>query len=338
MLALIFDTKPMTKRSLPETTLTHAQAAVALPTTSADAASPHDRYVFLAGRPPISEFLSFIRTMTVQGHECDAGDMMQRWRTAAAHWRELELSQAGLADDQQVLAMPQAMQAVADQLTADPGFQRAYAGIPTRLGCVDLDRLVVFQKFINCTFAQTLQAGIGDPSDGKALAELAYGINRPLPQVQVRQAGQHRYQLTSVSNDLRILDSVVLRPDQVQGLALGGRPCQILALAIGFGTNHLNIIDINGRHVLNNGSHRAYAMRAMGVRYAPAVIQTIESDDELEYVGSGDLLESPERYLEAERPPMLRDYFDPLLAEVFEVPSKRLMIEASWEGTSTEVS
>jgi hypothetical protein len=83
----------------------------------------------------------------------------------------------------------------------------------------------------------------------------------------------------------------------------------------------MNAFHAAGRLILNNGSHRAYALREAGVTHVPCVIQQIAGLEELSLVAPGAVRRRPRLYLEHRRPPMLRDYFDPQLRSI--VPSVR---------------
>jgi hypothetical protein len=96
----------------------------------------------------------------------------------------------------------------------------------------------------------------------------------------------------------------------VDGLDFAGVPKYVVAIAVGYGANFLAAAHVEGRLILWNGSHRAYALRAAGHTHVPCLIKGVSRRDELEAEGQPDVNANPERYLTAPRPPILRDYFD----------------------------
>ena len=112
-------------------------------------------------------------------------------------------------------------------------------------------------------------------------------------------------------------------PDGVQPRELkdapGGNLVGIVGASVGFGSNFMNAIYAEQRLILNNGSHRAFALRQMGVTHVPCIVQHVSSRDELEVVGSTALRRDPDLYLKHPRPPMLTDYFNPQLRMVLPV-------------------
>ena len=134
------------------------------------------------------------------------------------------------------------------------------------------------------------------------------------------QIAGNAYTFLSPSNDLRVLETVLLQPQQVAAPS-NGNPVAHLVISLGFGTNLLNVLAIENRLVLNNGSHRAYFLRELGIKVVSCVIQHVSRRDELELVG-GELQQYPDRYLKGARPPLLKDYFDAKLRKVVAVAKK----------------
>jgi hypothetical protein len=98
----------------------------------------------------------------------------------------------------------------------------------------------------------------------------------------------------------------------------------VVGLVVGFGSGYLNVISCEGRLVLNNGYHRAYALREHGLTHVPAVVQQVSRADEVTAAGGAAFRRDPEYYLRSPRPPVLKDYFDPELRRVVRlVPTTR---------------
>ena len=58
-----------------------------------------DEHVFLVGRPPIAEYLAYLESRTLEGKTIGRGPLMEQWRAANDHIRELEQTEAGIADN-----------------------------------------------------------------------------------------------------------------------------------------------------------------------------------------------------------------------------------------------
>ena len=80
----------------------------------------------------------------------------------------------------------------------------------------------------------------------------------------------------------------------------------------------------------------ASALREAGVTHAPMVIQHVTRPEELEMVNA-ELQNNGERYLKAVRPPLLKDYFDPVLRKILLVPRKQRQIKISFGVETVDV-
>lgn len=287
-----------------------------------------DDCIFLLGRPPVAELIGFVRSMAVDGHAVDFNSLVSEWRNAHQLLATIEAAESGIADNAPLAVLPAEIQPLADRVTADPVFKEAYGRLPTQLAVVDLDRLVVFQKFINLGFVQVLKESVFDNPSSVDIARIAFSLDRPQPPVNMAQAGANVFQFISPSSDLRPLESGLIRPDQVSGFKLTGKALGYVVMAIGFGSNYLSALQIEGRLILNNGSHRAYALRSLGITQVPCVIQQLSHRDELELVAEQEVRANPDRYLKAVRPPMLKDYFHAQLVKAFPVPRKNRIVQA----------
>jgi len=57
----------------------------------------------------------------------------------------------------------------------------------------------------------------------------------------------------------------------------------------------------------------------------------------MDLVASGDVQNNPDRYLKAPRPPLLKDYFDPRLRKVVQVPRKNRLVRLQFAVEQSDV-
>jgi hypothetical protein len=87
----------------------------------------------------------------------------------------------------------------------------------------------------------------------------------------------------------------------------------------GFGLNFFNVLRAKGRLILLNGSHRLYALRERGVRYAPCLITDAQTEEQLVLASPEEVRQHQSEFLHAARPSLFKDYFDPVLAVVLPI-------------------
>jgi len=282
------------------------------------------------GRPPLGEYLGFLTSQTVDGQTEDLNALAEEWRCANDHILWLEQQEAKFADSPEIGDIPPELDRLGGSVLADPMFQRSYNMVPSRLGFVPLDRLVVFQKHINLEYVEALKRSIGPSPTPDAIFRLCLPFDHPQPSVRAMQIGPKAFAFVSPSTDLRVLERPLLPFHKLRDYPPQGAVSGILARMVGFGSNFLNVIHAEGRLILNNGSHRAYTLRDLGMTHAPCIIQYASRRDELDVIcpalrGDADI------YLKAPRPPVLKDYFDEKLRKLIWTPKKQRQVRIMFE-------
>lgn len=290
-----------------------------------------DQHVFLAGRPPMGEYLGFVTT-TVGGNALDVGALAESWRQANRHVEELRAGEPDYANDPEIGELAEHLRPRGERVLADPIIQRSFSIVPVKVGVVELDRLVVWQKHIDLSHIERLREVLGvDPGNGDVF-DLCLPIDRRLDaDTRAGAIGPNAWAFASGSNDFRVLGTKLIDPASLD-LVTDGSPTHVVATVIGFGPNMFSAIHAEGRLVLNNGSHRAYALRDAGVTHAPCLIQQVTHREEIAVIGSGDFAANPDAYLTAPRPPVLRDYFEDKLRVVLPVApnDRQLQVQVSY--------
>ena len=280
---------------------------------------------YLAGHAPLDQYLEFMEAEAVGVTRADRARLAEDWRAADDRRRALEEAERRWAEtpplhaepDRRLQPLPPEMASLVPALADHPVFRRAFGTVPARVALVELDALAVYQRTVNLEHVRRLRGRLGERPSPAGVFRFCLPTDRPAaeaPPVRVRPLGDDEYVFSCQSTDLRFLEAVALRPEQVGGYDAPGPVAGVVGLVVGFGSNFLNVISAEGRLVLNNGNHRAYALREAGITHAPCVVQEVTRREELKVVGGGRLRRDPDRYLRGVRPPMLRDFFDPLLS------------------------
>jgi hypothetical protein len=300
-------------------------------------ANPH---VLLVGHPPVTEFLGLVSAETLESHGGEDGALMNAWRRGNDHVRALTETEAGYADGIELGGVPEELAPLVERALADPVMRRDYALAPVSVAWIELDRLVVQQTHINLAYAEELRAELGEaPSPARVFEFALPYAKRRDPPVEVERIGEAAWVFTSPSNDFRILDAELLEPEQVTGFDGVGVPSTIVALSVGYGSNYVSALSIGTRLVLNNGSHRAYALRAAGHTHAPCLVQHVSNNEELRAIVGDDhsLMTKEDNVLTAARPPLFKDYFDEKLRMIVNAPSMIRQVQVGFNLDVTDL-
>jgi hypothetical protein len=187
---------------------------------------------------------------------------------------------------------------------SDSIFKKSFSVVPTDIGVVELDRLVVFQRHINLEYVEKIKERLGKSPSDEMIFKTCLPYDHPQTAVQRRRIANNSFVFVSPSDDLRFLESTVLEQAQIASYSSPGLISGVVGIVIGFGSNFLNAIHAENRLVLNNGSHRAFALREVGITHVPCIIQHVSRREELNVIASGGLVEKPDLYLKEPRPPL----------------------------------
>ncbi len=298
--------------------------------------SPHadgtqDEEVWLLGQPKLRDYLSFVKHTVVGGAAIDPARLTDEWRVANDHYHELEERESGVADRVECRDLDPALAPLAEEVAATASYRRTFDALPTSFGMVELDRLVVFQRSITANFVDSIRSRLGAAPDAETLFRFCLPLtNRDAP-VHIERMGSRRYAFRSDSTDFRFHEPILLRSEQIQGYDSFGPIAGVVGLVVGFGSNFLNVIRVGKRLLLHNGYHRACALRGLGIKHAPCIIQTVTRPDELEIAASEAVAEDPEFYFNTARPPLLKDFFDPRIRRAWPTHRQSRLIEVNFE-------
>lgn len=276
---------------------------------------PASDLIWLLGQPHLNDYLRFVDTKVIGGDAIGPGTLVEEWRRANDRYYDLETREAGLADKIRVLPVEPDLAAQVAAVMGTPAFRQTFNCLPVSIAKVKLDKLVVSQLHVEHghRFADASARAVRD--DRAALFDLCLPIDAALPAVTVARLSENHYRFSSPSTDLRAHKLRLLPPLPDAETGDFGPWAAMLGLGIGFSANLLSGVRSGSRILLQNGYHRAYALRASGVKHAYCVIEDVSRKDELAMTASSRVTDDPEFYFAAKRPPMLRDFFDPALAK-----------------------
>ena len=173
--------------------------------------------------------------------------LVDAWRNANDYYGELEAVEAGIADEVDIRELDPAMRALADEVMADPRYQRAFDCLPTRFAMVELDHLLVGHPYISKQHTDRQSAKLGPAPSLEALFHFCHPLDRKEAPVEVRKTGPRTYTFWSPSSDFRFQETVLLLPGQIANYEPFGPLGGAVAMMVGYGSNFLSLIESGSR-------------------------------------------------------------------------------------------
>jgi hypothetical protein len=296
--------------------------------------SPDVEHLVAAGWQPLPQYLSLFAHLSTP--ERRIVERTAKWRQLNDVAGQLVLSEAGRADAQEILTLAGSLAGRADELEARAAFRRSYGLLPSRFGVVELERLIIHQREVDLEHAARIDQALGrDPSEREIL-DLCLPLSSSHPATRARALGPTAWALTSDSNDLRPLELVVFDSSAVSGYDAPGDLERLIGFSVGYSPNLLNVIEVNGRLILNNGHHRAFALLRRGRRHAPCLVQSPTRQDDFALLAP-DIQQQMQLYIGSPRPPLLIDFFNDAVCETVRLPRCRREVRVSMSVEAVDV-
>lgn len=262
-------------------------------------------------------------------------EIFENWKQVQPYVQQLCIQEKDVANTIKVKKIPARYNKMLEEYRNDMLFSKAFPPHNTEFGMVEVDKLVAAQKMVNLDFCEKLIEEMKGATAMKDLIKACLSPYRDSEQVQhLESAGSHIF--TSPQSDIRYLGSYIKDiTDEDMLYAGGGLPVAALISFIGYGVAPVNVLRTPTRIVLNNGFHRVYACRALGIKEIPVVIKNV-TNPLLEFPPSINGL--PREYLlNSPRPALVKDFFDPQLTMKFKIKKKMKMVKLQVNASAMDI-
>jgi hypothetical protein len=297
-----------------------------------------DAEIHLMGATKLGEFLQFVRQRAIGGRARDESEVADLWRAAALHYEQLQTTQANAAQKPKVLAIPKAMQKHVAQLSELQSFRATFSAVPIAFGMVPLDQLVCSQFDLTVSTLKALDQPHPKKLSPVNLAKLCLPLEPAHGQCVLGRETAAEYIFHSDSHDIRTFTAQLVPINKIAGYHPSGHAKAAIVIGVGFSTNVLNVVRYADRLVLNNGYHRVFSLLQQGYTHAPCVIQVCSSGDDLGQCAMREINHNYDLYFTQARPPLVRDYLNPLLTSQWPVNPVRRQITVKLSYESRDIA
>jgi hypothetical protein len=263
------------------------------------------------------EVNQYIRTRISKSGNMPPEEILGAWRNIQVKVRSVVESEANLASSINFKTLDPNDHPRLKEILMSPGMSKNYFATSTRFALVDVDRLIAPQRHVNLEHVKKIQSRVPKQATLDDLIEICLASGSGVEPVQHSEVGHNFHVFSSQSGDLRFLGAFV-KDLQGEIAEQGGVPAGGIVAFVGYGASEINVYEVGSKMILNNGFHRVYALRQMGFKELPVLVQEIKNPS-LEVPGS--ILGVSSGYLlNHSRPVLLKDFFDEGFAIKLKVP------------------
>ncbi|MCL4552021.1 MAG: hypothetical protein M1305_00475 [Candidatus Marsarchaeota archaeon] len=266
---------------------------------------------YLLAFAPHGEVYHHLRTQTIADEASQMTAWMRHWEALQPRVADIVQREAGLADTIVVEPIPDDYQPRLSAIESDPLFQKTFANTPISFALVDADNMVAAQRTVNLDYVARLVQSLPATPTVDDLLNFCISPAREQSPTQHLEIAPSTHVFSSPNSDLRFLGAFAkeLTPNDASYAQLGGVPAAAIIAFVGYGGAPINAFRVGSRVILNNGFHRVYALRSLGITRIPLVLQHVRNP-QLEFPPN--VAGLPREYLlGAPRPVLLKDFFEP---------------------------
>ena len=203
---------------------------------------------------------------------------------------------------------------------------------------VEIDNIIAPQREVLLEYVDQLTNNIPKNPSEEDLLKFCLIPEQQVPKPKPTRKSSKSWSFSSPSHDFRYLGSFLkkeINRDDVESTKVGGFPTHAIMLFMGYGVGCMNAFSVNGRVILHNGFHRAYALRKMGIKRIPLLLSKIGNAD-LDFPSDVRGLKK-DYLLKHPRPILIKDFFNDDLVRVFKRKNTTMIINIKCDSDTFSV-
>ncbi len=293
--------------------------------------------LYLYGATTQPEVIGFVRTQCVVRDETEIQRIVLDWKRAAQKFAAITSFPKVIPESINVSDPPGELDHLIREIAAEPLFRKSFSMLPMSFSMVEIDKLVAGQRYVNLDYVAKLLKSLPPHPSPRNIVEFCLAKTPDVAPPAELQLGQNVYSYRSDTTDFRFLGGFPkpLSKDDLEAAVAGGQPVAGIILLVGYGSAAVNVFRVGQRYILNNGFHRLFALRKLGVPTAPVVVQHI-TNPALELPQQ--LIGLPTEYLTSNpRPSMMMDFFDDSLVVELRMKPRDRSVQIQWNVNQIDI-
>lgn len=269
-----------------------------------------------------AEVTHYVRTQALKEENDRLPVILDAWQNQQAEVNRIIQSEQFIPENVDCEPIGEKYRATIKAIESDQSFKKTFSHFQIEFCLIDIDKVIAPQRHINLDYVKQLQGRIPKEPSLDELINICISSSRKSYEVQHLEVNPNTHVFSSRNSDFRFLGAFVkdLRPEDLNFALAGGTPTGAIIVFVGNGCAPINVYEVNGRYILNNGFHRVFALRSLGITKIPVVVQRVRNPG-LELPPQ--ILGLPTQYLLMHpRPVLINDFFRPEFSILLKVKDR----------------
>ncbi len=280
-------------------------------------------------------FIEYIQTKCTEEDIKHTDKLVQDWEKVARIFETMQSTESRVADSIQVLPVSESIARKLKPVQESSIFQNTYSKTNWEFKIVEIDKLITLQNGVYLDFIEKLKNKLPQKLTEDALVDFTISLKKDYAPISRLKNADNQVIYSSDSSDLRVIGSfsqpieTVTLPNEV----MTGIPVRCLITLVGYGLPIANVLAMGNRLVLNNGFHRLYVLRSLGITHAPVLLQRIVNIQDVPTAIQTNFI----NLISMPRPPLMKDYFSNELTAAVNINPRKKVVKVTIESETFDV-
>ena len=292
-------------------------------------------YLYLFAGYTKKQVSDLVKNKCIDEEYSNFTEIIQSWQEATESLREIEKEESGIANKCETFDISSGL---IEAIKLNPAITNTFSKHVLDFRMVEIDNLIAVQRNVLLDYVDQLTKKIPKNPSEDDLLKFCLIPEQQVPLPKPTRKNSKSWYFSSPSHDFRFLGGFLkkeLTREDIQSTKVGGFPTHAFMLFVGYGAACMNAFSVNGRMVLSNGFHRAYALRKKGIKKIPLLIKKIgnadlEFPDEVKGLKKDYLLKHP-------RPILIKDFFNDDLVRIFKRKQATTVLNINWNSEKISI-
>ncbi len=296
---------------------------------------PFLSYLYLFAAYTKKQVSDLVKNKCIDEEHSNFTEIIQSWQEATESLREIEKEESGIINKCETFDISSGL---IEGIKLNPAITNTFSKHVMDFRMVEIDNLIAVQRNVLLDYVDQLTKKIPKNPSEDDLLKFCLIPEQQVPLPKPTRKSSRSWYFTSPSHDFRFLGGFLkkeLTREDIQSTKVGGFPTHAIVLFVGYGAGCMNAFSVNGRLILSNGFHRAYALRRKGIKKIPLLIKKIgnadlEFPDEVKGLKKDYLLKHP-------RPILIKDFFNDDLVRIFKRKQATTVLNINWNSDKISI-